>query len=63
MNTTDDIFDIEDFIKRKGTPEIKKQWKRHLEWHYQLDRNDSKYRQVISAMGTLQEVLKDVSDV
>lgn len=57
MNETDNIFDLSDFIKKHGDKSIKKTWKEHLDWHYQLDRNDSKYRQLMFGLSEIKRVL------
>jgi hypothetical protein len=56
MSEQDDIFDLDHFIKRKGTTSIKDAWARHLSWFNICEMDHDFTGRIIKALGTVFKV-------
>jgi hypothetical protein len=60
MSETDNIFDLDDFIKKKAPKDIKAAWRKHLAWHNKCEKAQDTTGEIIQALRMIGSVMRKV---
>jgi len=58
MSECDNLFDLDDFIKKNGTKEIKKTWKDFRKWHIDCESAYCDLKRIVDSKETIDNVIK-----
>ena len=61
MSEQDDIFDLEDFVKKHGDKYIKAAWKNHLDYFIQCENDATELNNILSVLSKLKAIFKEIS--
>lgn len=59
MADQDDIFDLEDFVRKHGDTHIKKAWRDHMSLFHELDISHARYERLMRSIRTMKDVVEE----